>query len=571
MKNKIIKECLKLKHYILIMTFGGFAMTLNGYDRITGEAFASRSEVIGENGMVATSHPLATQIGLDILKQGGTAVDAAIAANIALGLMEPTGNGIGGDLFAIVWDAKTKKLHGLNASGPAPKTISIDYFKQRGLEKIPSYGPLPVTVPGAVDGWVKLHEKFGKLKFASLFEPTIEYAIKGFPITETIAYYLDRSQKRFENYPNFNEVWVKNGKMPQKGEIFKNPQLANTLKIIAENGRKGFYEGPVAQTMAEFIQSQGGFLSYDDLASFHSEWTPPVSSNYRGYDVWELPPNGQGIAALQLLNILENYDLKSMGLYSSEYIHVFTEAKKIVFADRAKYYADPHFANIPVAELISKSYAKERAKLIDFDNASATDEPGVLKSGDTIYLTVADKFGNMVSLIQSNYRGMGSGMMPPGLGFMLQDRGELFSLDQDHRNALLGGKRPFHTIIPAFVTKDGEPFMSFGVMGGATQPQAHAQIIINMIDFGLNLQEAGDAPRIVHSGSSQPTDEIMKDGGTLSLESGFGKVIEDELTAKGHTIKYEKGIFGGYQAIMLKDGVYYGASETRKDGQAAGY
>jgi gamma-glutamyltranspeptidase/glutathione hydrolase len=430
---------------------------------------------------------------------------------------------------------------------------------------------LPVTVPGAVDGWVKLHEKFGKLKFASLFEPTIEYAIKGFPITETIAYYLDRSQKRFENYPNFNEVWVKNGKMPQKGEIFKNPQLANTLKIIAENGRKGFYEGPVAQTMAEFIQSQGGFLSYDDLASFHSEWTPPVSSNYRGYDVWELPPNGQGIAALQLLNILENYDLKSMGLYSSEYIHVFTEAKKIVFADRAKYYADPHFANIPVAELISKSYAKERAKLIDFDNASATDEPGVLKSGDTIYLTVADKFGNMVSLIQSNYRGMGSGMMPPGLGFMLQDRGELFSLDKDHRNALLGGKRPFHTIIPAFVTKDGEPFMSFGVMGGATQPQAHAQIIINMIDFGLNLQEAGDAPRIVHSGSSQPTDEIMKDGGTLSLESGFGKVIEDELTAKGHTIKYEKGIFGGYQAIMLKDGVYYGASETRKDGQAAGY
>jgi gamma-glutamyltranspeptidase/glutathione hydrolase len=550
-----------------------FTMTASGYgyDRITGEKFASRSEVIGQNGMVATSHPLATQIGLDILKQGGTAVDAAIAANIALGLMEPTGNGIGGDLFAIVWDAKTKKLHGLNASGPAPKNISIDYFKQQGLTKIPSYGPLPVTVPGAVDGWVKLHERFGKLKFASLFEPTIEYAIKGFPITETIAYYLDRSQKRFENYPNFNEVWVKNGKMPQKGEIFKNPQLASTLKTIAENGREGFYEGHIAQTMVEFIQSQGGFLSYDDLAGFHSEWTPPVSSNYRGYDVWELPPNGQGIAALQILNILENYDLKTMGLYSSEYIHLFTEVKKIVFADRAKYYADPHFADIPLKELISKSYAKERAKLIDLNNVSATDEPGILKSGDTIYLTVADKYGNMVSLIQSNYRGMGSGMMPPGLGFMLQDRGELFSLDKNHRNALLGGKRPFHTIIPAFVTKEGKPFMSFGVMGGATQPQAHAQIIINMIDFGLNLQEAGDAPRIVHSGSSQPTDEIMKDGGTLSLETGFGKIIEDELAAKGHTIKYEKGIFGGYQAIMFKDGVYYGASETRKDGQAAGY
>ena len=551
---------------LLTMTTSGY-----GYDRITGEKFASRSEVIGQNGMVATSHPLATQIGLDILKQGGTAVDAAIAANIALGLMEPTGNGIGGDLFAIVWDAKTKELHGLNASGPAPKNLSIDYFKQQGLTKIPSYGPLPVTVPGAVDGWVKLHEKFGKLKFESLFEPTIEYAIKGFPITETIAYYLDRSQKRFENYPNFNEVWVKNGKMPQKGEIFKNPQLANTLKTIAKKGREGFYEGTIAQTMAEFVQSQGGFLSYDDLAGFHSEWTPPVSTNYRGYDVWELPPNGQGIAALQILNILENYDLKGMGLYSSEYIHLFTEVKKIVFADRAKYYADPHFADIPVKELISKNYAKERAKLIDLNHVSATDEPGILKSGDTIYLTVADKYGNMVSLIQSNYRGMGSGMMPPGLGFMLQDRGELFSLDKNHRNSLLGGKRPFHTIIPAFVTKDGKPFMSFGVMGGATQPQAHAQIIINMIDFGLNLQEAGDAPRIVHSGSSQPTDEIMKDGGTLSLETGFGKIIEDELAAKGHTIKYEKGIFGGYQAIMFKDGVYYGASETRKDGQAAGY
>tara|TARA_B100001109_G_scaffold59994_1_gene48718 strand:- start:737 stop:2383 length:1647 start_codon:yes stop_codon:yes gene_type:complete len=542
-----------------------------GYDRITGEKFASRSEVIGQNGMVATSHPLATQIGLDILKQGGTAIDAAIAANIALGLMEPTGNGIGGDLFAIVWDANEKKLHGLNASGPAPKNISIDYFVKNGLNKIPSYGPLPVTVPGAVDGWVKLHEKFGKMDFQSLFEPTIEYAENGFPVTETIAYYLDRSKKRFENFPNFRDVWLKNGKMPAKGEIFKNPQLAKTLKIIADQGRAGFYEGHVATTMADFIQSQGGFLSYEDLSSFHSEWTPPVSSNYRGYDVWELPPNGQGIAALQILNILENYNIKKMGLFSAEYIHLFTEAKKLVFADRAKYYADPDFSKIPVQELISKSYAKDRAKLINLSEAAQTDQPGVLESGDTIYLTAADQYGNMISLIQSNYRGMGSGMMPPGLGFMLQDRGELFSLDKNHRNALEGGKRPFHTIIPAFVTKDGKPFMSFGVMGGATQPQAHAQIIINMIDFGLNLQEAGDAPRIVHSGSSQPTDEVMTDGGSLSIESGFGKEIEKQLTKKGHNIKYEKGIFGGYQAIMLEDGVYYGASETRKDGQAAGY
>jgi gamma-glutamyltranspeptidase/glutathione hydrolase len=359
--------------------------------------------------------------------------------------------------------------------------------------------------------------------------------------------------------------------MPIKGELFKNPQLANTLAIIADKGRAGFYEGQIAKTMADFIQSQGGFLSYEDLASFHSEWTPPVSSNYRGFDVWELPPNGQGIAALQILNILENYDLQKMGLFSSEYIHLFTEAKKLAFADRAKYYADPNFSKIPVKELISKSYADERSKLIDFNKAAATDQAGVLESGDTIYLTAADQYGNMISLIQSNYRGMGSGMMPPGLGFMLQDRGELFSLDKDHRNALVGGKRPFHTIIPAFVTKDGKPFMSFGVMGGATQPQAHAQIIINMIDFGFNLQEAGDAPRIVHSGSSQPTDEIMQDGGILSLESGFGKIIENELTLKGHKLKYQPGIFGGYQAIMLKNGVYFGASETRKDGQAAGY
>ena len=552
--------------FLLIMTDAGY-----GYDRITGKPFASRSEVIGQNGMVATSHPLATQIGLDILKKGGTAIDAAIAANVALGLMEPTGNGIGGDLFAIVWDAESKKLHGLNASGPAPKDISIDYFRDNDLEKIPSYGPLPVTVPGAVDGWIKLHKKFGKLEFRTLFEPTIAYAKNGFPVTETIAYYLKNSQKRFEKYPNFNELWVKNGSMPAKGEIFKNPQLAKTLETIALKGREGFYEGEVANVMVDFIQSQGGFLTHEDLSSFHSEWTPPVSSNYRGYDVWELPPNGQGIAALQILNILEKFDLKKMGLFSAEYIHLFTEAKKLAFADRAKYYADPNFSSIPVQELISKGYAAERSKRIDFEKPSQTDEAGILKSGDTIYLTAADQYGNMISLIQSNYRGMGSGMVPPGLGFMLQDRGELFSLDPDHKNSLEGGKRPFHTIIPAFVTKDGEPFMSFGVMGGATQPQAHAQIIINMIDFELNLQEAGDAPRIVHSGSSQPTDEVMLDGGTLSIERGFGSEIENELTNKGHQLKYEKGIFGGYQAIMLKNGIYYGASETRKDGQAAGY
>ena len=542
-----------------------------GYDRVTGEQFASRSEVIGQHGMIATSHPLATQIGLDILKKGGTAIDAAIAANIALGLMEPTGSGIGGDLFAIVWDAKERKLFGLNASGPAPQSISLDYFKEQKLNKIPPFGPLPVTVPGAVDGWVKLHEKFGNQSFASLFQPTIEYARKGFPVTETIAYYLDKSKDVFKKYPNFAEVWMREGKTTKKGEIFKNPQLAKTLEIISNKGRAGFYEGAVAKTISDFIQAQGGFLSYQDLAEFHSEWVEPVTTNYRGYDIWELPPNGQGVAALQILNILENFDVKKMGLFSSEYIHLFVEAKKLAFADRAKHYADPNFAKIPIKQLISKSYAKGRAALIDPEKPALVDQSGISQNGDTIYLTAADEYGNMISLIQSNYRGMGSGMVPPGLGFMLQDRGELFSLREGHKNVIKGGKRPFHTIIPAFVTKDNEPYISFGVMGGATQPQAHAQVLINLIDFGYNLQEAGDAPRIVHSGSSQPTDEEMTRGGTLSLEKGFGEDIEQALKKMGHNIKYEKGIFGGYQAIMLKDGVYFGASESRKDGQAAGY
>ena len=560
-----------MKYRFIILSLALMSMSGYGYDRITGEQFASRSEVIGQHGMVATSHPLATQIGIDVLKKGGTAIDAAIAANIALGLMEPTGSGIGGDLFAIVWDAKEQKLFGLNASGPAPQSISLDYFKQQKLAKIPPFGPLPVTVPGAVDGWVKLHEKFGNQSFASLFEPTIDYAKKGHPVTETIAYYLDRSKEIFKQYPNFPEVWMKDGKTTGKGDIFKNPQLANTLEIIAEKGRAGFYEGEVAKTIADFIQAQGGFLTYEDLANFNSEWVEPVSTNYRGYDVWELPPNGQGMVALQILNILENFDVKKMGLFSSDYVHLFTEAKKLAFADRAKHYADPNFSKIPIEQLVSKSYAKERAALIDLAKAAQVDESGIPNGGDTIYLTAADQFGNMISLIQSNYRGMGSGMVPPGLGFMLQDRGELFSLEEDHANVIEGGKRPFHTIIPAFVTKDNKPYLSFGVMGGATQPQAHAQIIINLIDFGYNLQEAGDAPRLVHSGSSQPTDEIMLDGGSLSLETGFGTAIEEALKEKGHKLQYQKGIFGGYQAIMIKDGVYFGASESRKDGQASGY
>ncbi len=542
-------------------------------DRITGKNFATRSEVIAQNGMAATSQPLATQVALDILKNGGNAIDAAIAANATLGLMEPTGCGIGGDLFAIVWDAKSQKLYGLNASGRSPKSLTLEYFKKNNYEKIPAFGPLPVSVPGCVDGWFELHSKFGTMDMENILAPAINYARSGFPVSEVIAFYMERSVNRLAKYPGFKETYMPNGKTPAKGEIFKNPMLGNTYEIISKEGRDAFYKGEIAKTIATYIKEQEGFLSYEDLASHESEWVEPVSVNYRGYDVWELPPNGQGIAALQMLAILEGYDIGSMGYGSKEYIHHFIEAKKLAFEDRAKYYADPDFNDIPVEWLISEDYAAERRKLIDPERSSNRLDAGKLKDGDTIYMTVADKEGNMVSLIQSNYRGMGSGMTPTGLGFILQDRGELFTLEEGHFNTYEPGKRPFHTIIPAFITKDGKPFMSFGLMGGATQPQGHAQIVTNIVDFGMNIQEAGDAPRILHFGSSQPTGGTMTDGGVVNLESGFNYEIIRELVMMGHDVSYSVGNYGGYQAIKYDaiNNVYYGASESRKDGQAAGY
>ena len=546
------------------------SFNLNSYDRITGLEFASRSEVIANNGMAATSHPLATQTAISILKSGGNAIDAAIAANAVLGLVEPTGCGIGGDLFAIVWDEKTNQLYGLNSSGPASKKMSIDYVKQQGFEKIPAYGALPVTVPGAVAGWSALHDKFGQLPFENLFNNAIDYANNGFPVTELIAYYLERSSSVFKDYENFSSVWMPSGATPKKGEIFKNPLLAKTYQAIAKTNGQSFYEGSTAAEIIKILNENGNPMSLSDLRNFSPEWVEPVSTNYRGYDVWELPPNGQGIAALQILNILENYDIRKMGFNSAEYVHLFVEAKKLAFEDRAKYYADSNFSSIPTTKLISKEYALERNKLINMNNAAKRFDAG-LEDGDTIYLTVADKYGNMVSLIQSNYRGMGSGIVPDNSGFMLQDRGEMFSMNPNHKNSLIGGKRPFHTIIPAFITKDNEPYISFGLMGGAMQPQGHAQIVINLIDFDMNLQEAGDAPRIRHMGSSEPTGEVMEDGGYLTLESGFSTDIRNQLTELGHTLKDEKGGYGGYQAIMLIDDVYYGASESRKDGQASGY
>lgn len=562
-----------MKRTFLLLASVLFMLQTMGQDRITGKRFATRSEVIAEHGMASTSHPLASQIAIDVLKQGGSAIDAAIAANAALGLMEPTGSGIGGDLFAIVWDAETEQLYGLNASGRSPKNLTLDYFKENGYTSIPALGPLPVSVPGCVDGWFELHDRFGKLPMTEVLAPAINYAREGFPLSEVIAYYWQRNARILKKYPGFAEVYMPGGEAPAKGEIFKNPYLANTYEKIANEGRDAFYKGDIAHTIANYVQEQGGFLSYEDLASHKSEWVKPVSANYRGYDVWELPPNGQGTAALQILNILEGYDIAAMGFGSKEYIHHFVEAKKLAFEDRAKFYADMDFADVPVETLISKEYANERRKLIREDRAARSYPAGEIEQGNTIYLTVADKEGNMVSLIQSNYRGMGSGMTPGKLGFVLQDRGELFSLQEGHNNVYEPGKRPFHTIIPAFITKDGKPFMSFGVMGGAMQPQGHAQIVVNMIDFGMNVQEAGDAPRIRHTGSSQPTGEEMTNGGTVHLESGIDYEVIRELMKMGHRIDFSVGGYGGYQAIMYdaKNNVYVGGSESRKDGQSIGY
>ena len=546
----------------LCLVFIGLHTSLLAQDRISGPVHVTRSEVIAKNGMACTSQPLATQVAIDILKKGGTAIDAAIAANATLGLMEPTGCGIGGDLFAIVWDAETEQLYGLNASGRSPKNLTLSYFQENGMSKIPAYGPLPVSVPGAVDGWFELHGKFGKLAMEEVLAPAISYAEEGFPVSELISYYMHAAIPNFLDlgFPNVAETYTNNGEPYDKGQIFKNPFLANTYRSLAKGGRDAFYKGDIARTIASFIQEQGGFLSYEDLASHRSEWVDPVSTNYRGYDVWELPPNGQGIAALQMLNILEPYDLASMGFDSPEYIHTFVEAKKLAFEDRAKYYADMDFANVPVEQLISKEYGKQRAEQINPDEASVY-EAGQISAGETIYLTVADQYGNMISLIQSNYRGMGSGMVPPKLGFMLQDRGELFSLTEGQANTYEPGKRPFHTIIPAFVTRDGAPWLSFGVMGGDYQPLGQARVISNLFDHGLDLQGVLDAPRVFPLGD------------VVEVEHSVPTDVLRGLMGKGHTLRLAEDPLGGAQAIRIDHarGTLVGASDPRKDGYVAGY
>ncbi len=543
-------------------------------DRITGREFASRSEVVARNGMAATSVPLATQAALEILRAGGSAVDAAIAANAVQGLLEPTGSGVGGDLFALVWEPGAKKLFGLNASGRSPASLELAEFQKRGLKHIPPQGPLPVSVPGCVDGWCELSAKFGKLPLARVLEPAIRYAREGAPVTELVAYYWARSVPLLGKYDGFLAQMTIDGRAPKTGEIWRNANLAKLYEKIGREGRAAFYAGDTARTIEEYMRTQGGFLTAADLAAHRSDWVEPVSVNYRGYDVWEIPPPGQGIAALQILNVLEGFDLKAWGFGSVEYVHAFVEAKKLAFEDRARFYADPAFARVPTTAILSDEYAaKQRARI--GEKAAKTVEPGnpALEEGDTICLSTADASGMMVSLIQSNYRGMGSGMTPPGLGFVLHDRGELFDLEPGRANSYAPSKRPFHTIIPGFVTKDGEAILAFGVMGGATQPQGHAQIVVNLVDFGMNTQEAGDAPRILHDGSSEPTGERMTDGGKVSLEEGYGWETVRGLLQKGHVVGWNLGEYGGYQAIRRdpKTGVYFGASESRKDGQAAGY
>jgi len=578
----MVSNVIKIITFALVSTAINSSVVHANADRINGLTDATRSEVIAQNGMVATSQPLASQIALDVLKKGGNAIDAAIAANAALGLMEPTGNGIGGDLFAIVWHAKTQKLYGLNASGRSPQSLTLNKLKSEikklGRTEIPPYGMLPISVPGTVDGWFELHSKFGKMPMKEILAPAIDYANNGFPVTELIAYYWQKSVPKLSPQKgSFSSTFTINGQAPKKGQIFKNPELANTLSQIAEQGRDAFYRGDIAQKIATFMKDNGGYLNYDDLAQHRSTWVEPISTNYRGYDVFELPPNGQGIAALQMLNIIEQHDLASMGFLSEQALHLMVEAKKLVFEDRAKFYVDPAFYDVPLKGLVNKKYAQQRNKLIGKKAAQRVDAGNpAMYQGDTIYLTTADSEGNMVSLIQSNYRGMGSGVVVPGLGFVFQDRGQLFSLDDTHANVYAPNKRPFHTIIPAFVMKDGKPFISFGLMGGAMQPQGHVQILTNIIDFGMNLQEAGDATRWQHFGSTEPTQtqaKTLTSGGELAIESDIPYKTVRGLMQRGHKVSYDVGGYGGYQAIMWddKEKVYYGASESRKDGQAVGY
>lgn len=567
-----------------VMTLMGIATSVladgNG-DRYVGARFATRAPVVAMHGMAATVQPLASQIAIDILKKGGTAVDAAIAANAALGLMEPESCGVGGDLFAIVWDPKTKKLYGYNGSGRAPLGRSYADMKRKIGDSpyIPGYGSLSVTVPGTVDGWFALHERFGKLKMADNLAPAISYAREGFPLTQYISAAWRGAltglagSPDVEEFDNAIKTYTINGKPPVHGQVFKNPYLANTYQAIAQGGRDAFYKGALAKTMDAYFKRIGGDLRLEDFAAHKGEWADPISVNYRGYDVYELPPNDQGVAVLEMMKILEGYDIKAMGPGSADALHVLIEAKRLAYEDLARYVADPKFTKDPVKGLLADDYIKARRALIAMDKANPNVGPGdpKLASGNTTYLSIADKDGMMVSLIQSNYADFGSGLVADGLGFMFQDRGAMFSMDENSPNVYAPGKRPSHTIIPGFVLKEGAPYLSFGLMGADMQAQGHAQVLVNMIDFGMNPQEAGDFMRFHHVGSTDTNGYPGEGTGIVLMESGISPSVRTELARRGHQISIG-GFMGGYQAVMRDtNGVYWGATEMRKDGVAIGY
>lgn len=550
---------------------------IGSFDRSPGYAHQMRSVTYAQHGMAATSDLRATQAAVDILREGGSAVDAAIAANCVLGVVEPMSCGIGGDLFSIVWDAKEQKLAGLNASGRSPALATLEEFEKRKLKEIPETGPLSWSVPGCVSGWHDLHARYGRLPWKRLFEPAIELAENGFPVASVIAGYWKGSEKKLLETKEARETFLLDGaRAPVEGQIMRNPRLAATLRKIAEHGAHEYYQGSIADEIDRYSAAQdGGLLRKADLAAHKNDWTDPVSTNYRGYDVWELPPNGQGISVLQILNMLEPYDVKKLGWGSAANTHLFVEAKKLAYADRARFYADMSMADVPVKELISKEYAATRAKLFQPDQALVNVPAGdpKLKQSDTIYLCVVDKDRNCCSLIQSNFHGFGSQLVPGELGFALQNRGALFALDKDHPNCLAPNKRPFHTIIPAMVTKENKPVFVFGVMGGDMQPQGHVQVLMNWIDFGMNIQMAGDAARVRHDGSASPTGQKEDPpGGTVFVESGIPDGTVEILKLMGHTVK-TGGSMGGYQGILIdwEKGVLHGATESRKDGAALGY
>ncbi|MEQ1824442.1 MAG: gamma-glutamyltransferase [Pirellula sp.] len=546
------------------------------YERPSGPIHQSRSVVMASQGMACTSDPRATQAALRVLSDGGTAIDAAIAANAVLGVVEPMSCGMGGDLYAIVWDAKSNQLHGLNASGRSPGKLTRDEFAKRGLKEIPLNGPLSWSVPGCVSGWYDLHSKFGRLPMHQVFAPAIELAEKGFPVSPVIGGFWSRADQNFAKWPDSQKTFLLEGNRPPRaGDLFRNPRLAASYRKIAAEGPDAFYRGSIAEEIVRFSQANGGFFEREDFADHRNEWVQPISTNYRGYDVWQIPPNGQGLSVLQMLNVLSQHDIASMGWGSPKYLHLLLEAKKLAYADRARFYADMAFEKVPVDQLKSIAYARKQAARINMENAAIDVQAGdpKLVQGDTVYLCVVDKYRNCCSLIQSNYHGFGSQVVPGEVGFAMQNRGNLFSLDPAHPNRLEPRKRPFHTIIPALVTKAGKPVFVFGVMGGDMQPQGQVQVLVNWIDFGMNIQMAGDAARVRHEGSETPTSAPADPkGGTVYYESGIPSETIRSLEKMGHQLRHGRGSMGGYQGILIDwdRNLLQGATESRNDGVALG-